>query len=480
MPLQLEIISEHRELVGYDAVHEFDERGGTIGRSLDNDWILPDPDRYISGLHATIDFKGGIYYLADVSTNGVYMNGEREPLGRGNPRRLFNGDHLRMGDFEVVVAIDRGESIAMPLEGERTELPEPIGFGVPEVSVRSGVQMLDEEELAGAPDFMSALLETETPTPVAAVKVAPAAKAKAKAEAPPAPVAMASRSSNPPAANDPAPQEVRITADDLFDTFLDGVGLSRADLDPDIDPVEVLQNAGQVLREFVSGLGRMLKSRGNLKASFRLDQTTILPRQNNPLKLADNEAESLRQLLVGRDGEYLGPRDAAREACRDLVHHQDALLDAMHAAFGEFVDRFDPEELVGAFRRDQAQKPFLGFLDRLRYWQMYRDLYPVLMAKGDSRFPLLFVEEFVRTYERQVGEYKRVDSVPNLKSTIRLEPRHAVLPLDLPATPDPVAKPAVAVVPAFADASDDQPEDAVPSIEFDDSFSALFDDDDAA
>jgi len=476
MPLQLEIISDHRDLVDHDAVHEFDERGGTIGRSLDNDWILPDPDRYISGRHATIDFKGGSYYLADVSTNGVYMNGEREPLGRGNPRRLFNGDHLRMGEFEVVVAIDRGESIAMPLEGEQTELPEPIGFGVPEVSARSGVQLLDEDELASAPDFMSALLETETPTPLAAVMVAPAARAKAKA--PPVPVAVAGRSPQPAAANDGAPREVPITAEDLFDTFLDGVGLSRTDLHPDIDPAEVLQNAGQVLRELVSGLGRMLKSRGNLKASFRLNQTTTLPRQNNPLKLAENDADSLRQLLVGRDGEYLGPRDAAREACRDLIHHQDALLDAMHAAFDEFVDRFDPEELVGAFRRDQAQKPYLSFFERLKYWQMYCDLYPVLTAKGDSRFPPLFAEEFVRTYERQIGEYKRVESVPNLKSTVRLEPRHAAAPQDLPARSEPVTGPDAVPAPAFA--ADDPADDAIPSIEFDDSFAKLFDDDDAA
>ena len=147
MPLHLEIISEHRDIVGDDAVREFGEEGGTIGRSLQNDWILPDPDRYISGRHATIDYKGGVYYLADTSSNGVYVNGEREPVGKGNPRRLFNGDKLRMGDFEIAVTLDRGESIVMPLEGEQTELPEPIEQKVAEVSLRTGMQLLDEDEL---------------------------------------------------------------------------------------------------------------------------------------------------------------------------------------------------------------------------------------------------------------------------------------------------------------------------------------------
>ncbi len=119
MPLQLKIVSEHRDLVGDDAERVFHEEGGTIGRSLENDWILPDPDRYISGRHATIDFKGGIYYLLDTSSNGVYMNDEMEPIGKGNPRRLFNGDRMRMGDFEFTVTVDSGESLVMPLDDEK-------------------------------------------------------------------------------------------------------------------------------------------------------------------------------------------------------------------------------------------------------------------------------------------------------------------------------------------------------------------------
>ena len=72
MALKLEIVSEHRDIVGDDAVREFGEEGGTIGRSLQSDWILPDPDRYISGKHATVDFKGVAYYLADTSSNGAF------------------------------------------------------------------------------------------------------------------------------------------------------------------------------------------------------------------------------------------------------------------------------------------------------------------------------------------------------------------------------------------------------------------------
>ena len=404
MPLQLEIISEHSAIVGDDAIREFSEDGGSIGRSLENDWILPDPDKYISGCHAVIDHRGGIYYLADLSTNGVYVNDEKEPIGKGNPRRLFNGDRLRMGDFEFVVTIDHGESIVMPLEGEQTAVPEPIELSVPEASFATSMQMLDEEALTGDAAFESAVSSVGptaayvTSDPVAPVVQSGLSESELATEA--------SFDEAAPA----APVNVNFTSDDLFDTFLDGLGISRSDLHPSVNPAEVMQNAGEVLKEFVEGTGRLLASRSNLKRSFRLDQTTILPRRNNPLKLSENTLASIKQLLVGQEGEYLGPRDAVREVCRDLLHHQDAFLDAMGSAFTEFSDRFDPDELTAIFQRDTNSIPLLGFLDRLKYWQMYCDSYAVLTDKGDSRYPQIFAEEFVKAYERQIAEFKRLDA----------------------------------------------------------------------
>ena len=39
---------------------------------------------------------------------------------------------------------------------------------------------------------------------------------------------------------------------------------------------------------------------------------------------------------------------------------------------------------------------------------MYCDIYPALTEKGGGRFPQLFAEEFVRSYEQQIGEFKRL------------------------------------------------------------------------
>ena len=394
MPLKIKIISEHRDLVGDDYVREYHEQGGTIGRSLQNDWILPDPDRYISSRHATIDHKGGMWYLADTSSNGVYMNGEHEPVGKGNPRRLFDGDQMRMGDFEFEISIDKGESLVMPLD---TEKP-PAGNDhfdqfVDEEVLETGMQLLDEEEITGDDEFQAAIFGKE-----------PKKKAAPEPKAEPAPEVSDAPANDESAGN----KEVDVTAEDLFDSFLDGLGVSRVELHPTVNRPEMMMTAGLVLREFVEGSIKLLASRANLKNAFRLHQTTLLPRQNNPMKFAENTGDLIKQLLIGDEGEYLGARDAVREANQDLINHQNAFLDAMNAAFVEFADRFDPEELQDGFDRTLDTKLF-KFLNKSKYWDLYCDLYPIMTEKGGGRFPQMFGEEFVKAYERQIAEYHRQD-----------------------------------------------------------------------
>jgi predicted component of type VI protein secretion system len=390
MPLQLKIVSEHSEILGEDDERMFLESGGTIGRSLENDWILPDPDRFISGRHATVDFQSGAYYLADVSSNGVYINDEEEPLGKGNPRRLFDGDRLRMGDFEFLVSLDEGQDLAMPPPPAKTVVPDHIEQLVPEDEIDTDMQLLDEEEITGDEDFQAVLFGT-------------AARKKEKTE-------MVDKGDNPfDAAPPPKVRKIRDT-EDLLDAFLTGLGIDRSELHSSTDPAELMTNAGKVMHELVEGITDLLLARSNVKSMFRLDQTTVMPRHNNPIKLSENPSDSMKQLLVGKEGEYLGPVDAGREVCRDLKFHHDAMLEAMTRAFLEFTDRFDPDELRENFDRTLDKKPLFASMNQLKYWQLYCDLYPIMTEQGSGRLPHQFGEEFVRAYEKQLAEYKRLDS----------------------------------------------------------------------
>lgn len=391
MPLQIEVVSEHKELMGDDAVRSFSGHGGTIGRGLHSDWILPDQERFISGRHATVDYRNGAYYIADVSTNGVYVNDEDEPLGKGNPRRLFNGDRLRMGEFEFLVKVDEGEEIEIrDPSNVRAIGGDTLDDFVPEDPLKTGIQLLDEEEITGDEAFQSTLFGTT----------------RMDREIP--------RSKNPPPATNgrAAPAQTPRTEagnDELLAAFLRGAGVDPQEIHPSIDPTEVMETAGKVLRELVGGASDLLASRANLKSMFRLDQTTVLPRHNNPLKLSASVDDSMKQLLLGKEGEYLGPLDSVKEICRDLKFHQDAMLEAMMTAFREFADRFDPDELQDSFDRNMTRKPLFGSFAKLKYWQLYCDLYPIMTQTGSGPFPQQVGEEFVRAYEKQIAEYKRVD-----------------------------------------------------------------------
>lgn len=385
MALQLEITSDNKDLLGDDCIRLFHEGGGTIGRALENDWILPDPERFISGRHAAIDYQGGSYYLADTSSNGVYMNDEDEPLGKGNPRRLFDGDRLRMGSFEFIVKLDEGQGLEMPPPPRPSVVPDHIEQLVPEEVMRSSILLLDEEEITGDDAFQEALFGTPV-NGKGESRSAPAKNPLLEPEEPPG-----------------------VSAKDLVEAFLTGTGISREDIHPSVDPLELMTNAGQVLRELVSGISDLLVCRTNLKSMFRLDQTTVLPRHNNPLKLSANTTDAIKQLLVGKDGEYLGPLDSVAEVCQDLRFHHDAIIGGMTGALNDFINRFDPDELQDSFDKTLHKKPLFNALNKLKYWDLYGDLYPIMTQQGAGDLPLQFGEEFVRCYEKHIADYKRVE-----------------------------------------------------------------------
>ena len=119
MPLRIKVTGKLQESLGGAYMHEFKACGGTIGRSLECDWAIPDSKRYISSRHAMIDYQSGAYYLVDLSRNGVFLNGSDAPLGKGKPQRVFDGDRLRIGDAPPASDPD-------PLASLLAERPRPI------------------------------------------------------------------------------------------------------------------------------------------------------------------------------------------------------------------------------------------------------------------------------------------------------------------------------------------------------------------
>ena len=141
MTLRLRVVSDHRRQLAERHTIIFGMSGGSIGRSSDNDWVLPDPLRYVSAHHARIHFRDGHFYVEDLSTNGVFVNDQPEAIAKlgSSGYRLKNGDVLRVGDYQIVVALDSDTVPEIPeldsgaaviLPGAPGKLPRPLnGLG---------------------------------------------------------------------------------------------------------------------------------------------------------------------------------------------------------------------------------------------------------------------------------------------------------------------------------------------------------------
>ncbi|HLI71743.1 MAG TPA: FHA domain-containing protein [Ktedonobacteraceae bacterium] len=78
-----------------------------IGRAPSSD-ILLSKDKLTSRRHATIHYENGAYFLMDErSANGTFVNGQQ--LEEKVPRKLQNGDHISIGEYELIFHASQGD-----------------------------------------------------------------------------------------------------------------------------------------------------------------------------------------------------------------------------------------------------------------------------------------------------------------------------------------------------------------------------------
>lgn len=104
MNLTLEIANPREANPRDDSRHVFGEDGGSIGRASTNSWVLT--QNKVSGQHARITFRNGVFYIQDTSRNGVSVNSPENRLVRERPYALKTGDRLFIEPYEIDVWIE--------------------------------------------------------------------------------------------------------------------------------------------------------------------------------------------------------------------------------------------------------------------------------------------------------------------------------------------------------------------------------------
>jgi type VI secretion system FHA domain protein len=98
-------VHTYRNAVPADTLaRRFDRLGGALGRAPGNDLVLDDPSKYISRIHARVEYRDGGYWLVDVGSNPSLVNDK--PVGTGRSAPLANGDRIAIGDYLLVAGVD--------------------------------------------------------------------------------------------------------------------------------------------------------------------------------------------------------------------------------------------------------------------------------------------------------------------------------------------------------------------------------------
>ncbi|WP_170064217.1 type VI secretion system-associated FHA domain protein TagH [Halomonas heilongjiangensis] len=195
MALTLTVINEAASRLGDKASHRWFDRGGTLGRAPNNDWVLPDPTMEISRCHARIRYQDGRYFLEDSSANGILLADGVTRLDPAEPLPLQDGVEFLIGDCRIRARIEAEAMVPPPaseppLPGNPAdhEVPDPLELLGGAVKTPSTAPKASPSDHSYLSEHFSAPRFTETPPPVespespAATPSSPAPSSDAPAE----------------------------------------------------------------------------------------------------------------------------------------------------------------------------------------------------------------------------------------------------------------------------------------------------------
>jgi len=261
---------------GTPSSHVFGPEGGIFGRSRKCDWVLPDDERILSAIHGRVVYRDGAFTLVDESSNGIFIDGMPQPIGRGNATTLIDGLHFHAGRYQIEARLmpattnaQTGPAMSVPASAPQSSAPRSIP---PSASTAENA-LRDRSEYGGmwgnnSQDPLNYLASEPVdapirPQPAAAAGTLPNGLDLARAleaELSP-PVATTPGPPNPPhqvpagtapaipTATDPAPSPPRTTIADA----------APADSATPAGPVATGSAAAQIPEDFLSRLGPVRK-----------------------------------------------------------------------------------------------------------------------------------------------------------------------------------------------------------------------------
>ncbi|MCG6201234.1 type VI secretion system-associated FHA domain protein TagH [Psychromonas antarctica] len=435
MQVDFKIVSYHR--LSPEQVSTFSvERNATFGRSNNNDWCLPDPEKVVSGTHVKIVKEPDGFYLYDLSTNGVFINRSVEALGADKKHKLFTEDLLAIGDYEVSVKLSADESndlanadtfttpvaethklsgvestsenfFAEDLIKPRSKAVLPVinndlndHYSVPiSIPEEWDLNLLVDNDIS-AHATESAAAYHETIPQVSNQKVAVSDMTVNEQESV-APVCaqLITKKKTPEIPVTNAGVECTGSA---IEEFLKGLGISDSITMASSLPNEIYFELGQSMNLMLTGLMTSLRHRAALKSEFKINQTTFQQQENNPLKFSATIDDVFQNLYLRNSSSFLSSKNAIQAAFNDTENHDKALAAGTLGALQGVLAQFDPEKIKESNYQGNYLDKIIPKNTQARNWNLFVQLHENLKDEISIQGSSALTDDFVKAYDQTI------------------------------------------------------------------------------
>ncbi|WP_338563113.1 type VI secretion system-associated FHA domain protein TagH [Erwinia sp. E_sp_B01_3] len=362
---------------------DFVAPGGTIGRSLDNDLVLPDAERAISRLQAVVHVasNGDCRLTSHGSVIAVTHN--QVPLARGSQIALQHGDRLGIGEYTIQVS----DPLREEPEADFSDVDPLALFSEEGSQPADPLGMLYEEE-----PVLVHPTETQTPEQMAA---------------------RTARQTGARLGIEPINHEIPhretdsdCNSDRLLAALMEGMGLEQGPGKPPLTE-DQLRVTGRMLSLFSQGTVALLSSRSILKRGVKAEMTMILNEANNPFKILPSGKTVLMQIYQSQMPGFMPPEQAVRDALVDLQAHQLGMIAGIRAIIAAMLQSFNPQRLEEHARRDGVLPKFgLPGSKKAAMWEAFQRHYQHTSGEIEDDFHTLFGDAFLQAYDMEVNQYK--------------------------------------------------------------------------
>lgn len=400
-------------------LHCFDQAGGSIGRTSDNQLMLPDADKLVSRKHAYIEYQKGQYYWVDTGSNPSAINGQ--PISSGQRALLSNGALISLGDYLLEVAYEAEIDNPFEAYSSAPQLPElnllaaePALNGPALLDNPLGIDLFDTAAHAASVTLPAAESDHISPELQAIPRAGVFASLAIPADYDPLHDLMASATPQTPSLaasasitqiEAPTAMATQAAESCVSQALLRGLGLTERDVH--LPAEELAELVGVLLRTLISGTMGTLSARTILKRETRIDLTMMASQANNPLKFMPDAQSALKQLLSNALPGYMPAVKAVNAACDDLRHHEIAVMAGMRAALMGVLQRFDPAEIERQIKAGTLVDNVFGANRKARLWDRLTEVHTETQSGLEDDFQTLFGEHFASAYEEQIEKMRR-------------------------------------------------------------------------